>query len=56
MSTNAEWFYENCKLVARDPDGRLRKPLEVDEAIGRPLAHFLNAVPELGSTLLPPRG
>lgn len=55
MSTNPESFYEGCALGARDTDGRLRKPLEIDEAIGRPLAQFLNAAPELGRILLPPR-
>ena len=55
MSTNSEWFYQSGQLVARDPDGRLRGALEVDEAIGgRLLADFLNSAPGLGRLLLPP--
>lgn len=54
MSTNAEWFYRSGHLVARNPDGRLSKPLEVAEEIGRPLAGFLNSAPNLGRLLLPP--
>lgn len=54
MSTNAEWFYQSGQLAARDPDGRLRKPLEVAEWIGRLLAEILNSAPGQARPLLPP--
>jgi hypothetical protein len=54
MSANTKWLYEGGELVAYDLDGRLRKSLRVDEAIGWLLAHFLNAAPALGRTLSPP--
>ncbi len=51
---NAIWTFEDGRLIAKNNAGAVLLALQADEAIGRPLADFLNHDQVLNRLLLPP--
>lgn len=51
---NAIWTFEDGHLVAKSDAGKMLLAWLADEAIGRPLADFLNHNQALSRLMLPP--